>query len=975
MTRAKHFILYLMALIFAVGIAGCKKESEGAKEPEPQDKPTPGPDKPDPGKTDLYQEAFESMKQTHDYNKLVEDLVVAANANVDSANLSLAYMYEYGVGVEQDIVKAKSYYAKEAALNNNEFALEKSKMLGSGNFNYEIVLPEDCDINMNDVVVLYGDSLSFANGDGTFNVASDVVVVKNFKNEFVFMGYRHPSNTETLELNSKETALTLLQCGIPYGFHLQKDFYAQVRKFLLGMEESGQIAEEIEKQIKTQGCYDIETLAPYLTTAYSKINAEYGVSNSRISKTAMLKAFSDDACSSWHDDHGHHVFIVDNILNNDVKTFIKSGEYDNLVNVWNINVGIENVSQACFMAVPGTIDPSTGVFSSKYEGLDYYLNAKYVDASKFWDLGGGSIIDLVKATKNYVEIAWDNASSGNYNSNTVISNPKDILAMWADTHREYQEKYLVVKEDINLEVSSTDVVLRYVYPYNDIMVGAYYFIYYLTVPVLEVYINSDSENKLKNIVAKIFKEFLGDKKWIDSFRKLFVTREIEFSSKKAVDFYVDTFFKIWDLCFEEKTGLKYFSKIGKPVYKMIDKFRTTDYDDGEEIEDLIWSESKQVEKIVFSFSGSSLKKYLKVLSSGENVVTFANALVKMVNSDYRSFNVRFNSASEQFELSYQPVDSVWAVLPYEFVVKSSRRGDIYLYANDKLIASEKDVTQLKYDLSTLETGIYEIKIVCNANDGISEKESVFKCVVKDNPVSIWASVNGLSCEKDESLVLSAELSRLCDIEVFVDDESFYRGDNIDQFYITLPSSVAGTHNGRIVAKIKGVNVAEKPFSYNVYSPLSITNLTLTGTSLEQDESLILSGKVSEACDIAVYVDEVLVSTIKNKSEFYVELPTDKVGKYSGKVKASSNFIETEQSFSYTVLPKKTETDANITPTLPDVSGSGLSDPNRGTGTAPDVKGEDIDQTYNGSTPDVKGENLDQIYNGSGSAPDVKGTNL
>ncbi len=1120
MTKAKHFILYLMAVMLAVGIAGCKKESEEVKQPTPQDKPTPGPekpDKPDDGKTDLYQEAFESMRQTHDYNKLVEDLVEAANANVDSANLSLAYMYEYGVGVEQDIAKAKSYYAKEAALNSNEFALDKSKMLGSGNFNYEIVLPEDCDLNMKDVVVLSGDSLSFANGDGTFNSSSDVVLVKNMQDEYVNVSYRHPSNKGKIQLSPKETALTLLLCTVPYGLNMSDKGYESVRKILLGLPETDQMAADIEKQLNEKGCFDIESLSIYIVKVYDYMYNTYGNKTNAVSKSfPILKSgpagggggsWGDDfygnggaggGGGSWGEDEtpvfslddgkGHQVSFIQGNVQNDITTSIKSGNYNTTTNSWDLVLKVENLGQSCFMAVPGSIDLKTNAFVSKYEGFaDYYLNATFVDASKYFDLGGGSFFGFVEVQYNLAQILWGNITSDRYTTDDdwipFVDDVKQGFNIMADTYYDYRKKYLKVKEDIPFEVTKPLDALEYVYPYDDPFVGAYYLIYYMAIPVWEFYCAEyDYEFKTDNFGLRLFTELFSDKDWIDSFmeayKKIFYTKEWGYWDDKSRKFYYNTLLHIYDVLEGVqkdiagdanpaffKYGTKYGVKSLKTGVKLYEKYSSVD--DDEDWDKFQFAVAKEGEKWVLS-SCKPLKELVKpvltTITTGESLVTLIDGIAGMSSSKYRTFDVRFSVISNIMELSYHPIENVTNGTPAELVVGTTKKGTISIYADDKLLASEDDVVQLKYDLSVLAPGAYKITVQCVSSDKAYANGSNFLCNVHPEEAFLSFELDKSSVTKDEILNVSVSTNRRAVVYIYVDDKQvgYVQGEGS----VELPTSVLGLHKGKIVVNnggkveeqvfnytvekkpvtisdlklsasvvkldtpirgfvstsedcdftatvvidgvlygleplkankyysidlptdhageiegwvtiyMDGEIVGSRPFTYNVVS-LKITDLTLTGNSIEQDDYFILSGKVTETCDIAVYVGNVLVSTIKNNSEFYVTMPTDKVGKVSGMIKTKLFDIENEQSFSYTVLPKPTETDASVTPSLPNVSGSKLENDGQASGTAPGVKGQDVNQTYNGSgsAPDVKGENLDQIYNGSGSAPDVKGTNL
>lgn len=765
MKRILNFLMLLvLGVVLLVGAASCGKESSGGIEPTPV-QPTPnnggGGDKPEPEKPtpenpdaqQLYEDAFKIISESHDYDKAVENLKQAAEANVDSANLTLAYMYEYGIGVDQDIEKAKDFYAKEASAHNNEFAADKLASLSNNQNNCVVQLPEGCNIRANEVLIDCGDTITFTNGDGSFNTSSRIIKVCDFDGEIVNICYRHPEIKGNFEVNSLETAITLMLCNVPYGFNLSESAYNKVREQLLLLDETKQLAEEIDKQVKAKGHFDMMSVAPIVARGRRSIYETYGGNKirSKSGSQGIMAGTVERDGFMLRDDYDNTCLIGEGSVKNDITTTFKSGYYDSQNKEWNVVVNINNLSQICFMAVPGIMDLEHNEFVPKYNTwYDRLLNGTFVPASKFFDFGGGSFSGFIEANVNFISMLWECSKSDAYSTSIhEISLSNDIetsLELWADAQRAYREKYLAEEEVIEMQLQTSLDALKYSYPLHngspfdenvDGPVLAYWFTFYFVMPVWDFVVKygklSGQKLSIKNFVLNVVSNLITDKDWVASLQQCI-------SSGKWMDDNADELYrKTYFVVLEEIADTYDKSGVGKAI---ISSAKT-----GVEVAEKIGDEKyvkagmkvvKYSEKSILKLTDNDwLQAVAQTLATSEDLITFGSGLVKMIFCDYNSFVVRFGMSNEDLHLMYTPIENVTSGVSSYFSVKANTLEPfvISLYANDKLLIKDEDALSIVYDLSQLVPGSYKIKIVADfmLDDGsmcnFVTKTGEFRCSV------------------------------------------------------------------------------------------------------------------------------------------------------------------------------------------------------------------------------------------------------
>ena len=754
--KLKLLVTLVLGITLMVGFNSCGKESSGGIEPTPVN-PTPnngggGNDKPTPENPDvqqLYEDAFKIISESHDYKKAVENLTQAAEANVDSANLTLAYMYEYGIGVNQDIEKAKDLYAREASAHNNEFAADKLASLSSTHNNCVVQLPEGCNIRTNEVLIDCGDTITVANGDGSFNTSAILVKTRDFDGEYVNICYRHPDTKGKTELNSMETAVTLMLCNVPYGFNLSESAYKKVREQLLQLEETKQLAEEIDKQVKANGHFDIETVAPFVSKGCKTIYRLYGTGSS-LSKSAPMGLYAgvvDRFGFHIYDDYDNYCFLGDGREKNDITTTFKSGYYDPQNKEWNTVVNIRNLSQTCIMAVPGNIDVETKEFVAKYDNIIERLgNGTFVTSSNFFDFGGGSVSGFIESNMNFFRMLWLCANQNAYYTSvdeiSLVNDIKTSLELWGDAQRAYRETYLAVDEEVELTIRTSYDAMQYLYPYNAPEVAAFFLTYYCVLPCVEFATvlpngsDKDSDKKKKNafleISIDVLKELFQDKDFLPSVQQCISSGK--WRDDNAIKLYQKIVWAIVQGCNNYLDKLGYLDKNATKWVKT--QFDVYDKVSDEKYENAMFKEAKFYEKILLK-DNEVVKQFTKVLSTAEDLITFFDGVIGMLSGDYRSFVVRFSISNEDLHLMYRSIENVVTGSQAIFTVKSStlNTANMAIYANDYLLVKDEDALSLSYDLSKLPPGSYNIKIVADfmLDDGAMcnfvTKTGEFRCNV------------------------------------------------------------------------------------------------------------------------------------------------------------------------------------------------------------------------------------------------------
>jgi len=737
----------------------CSKEDGGT---EPQEKPTPV----NPGNADenqnqieakkLYDEAFNIIKESKDYIKAVDNLCQAADANVDSANLTLAYMYEYGVGVKQDIAKAKEYYAKEVALNNDELAREKVASLKDNN-NCKISLPQNCNVKNNEIILLCGDTLTMANGDGSFKTSSSIIVAKNSDNKLVTICYRHPSSTEKTELSAMETAITLMLCSIPYAFEMDKESYDLIRNEVLALDETKTLATEIEKQLNEKGYFDHISLSPFLQEGYAAIFKTYGGNATKArSKNASVENAVLDAEGALYTTNNK--LILSTPFKNDVKTSFKSGTYDSKTGCWNVTMNVKNMSLLPFVIMTGTFDES-GSFKEK----DFWKNFKFVGSNADVVDMGGSITGCIRSNINYFKMFFQVRDEQRHNSRGISGILDDLTI----AQQEYREAYMNVSSDIDVKIESTRDALRYYFPFcgdtrSDLFVDGYYIIYNLVVPIYDCISKGDKfdksnkgstgskddedSNPFETIIFNALKELVKDEEWMSTLNALVntfacITEEdiLTWSNWENVyqPFFVKTLNTIlectWEQCVDyygtTDKQVKRDTKAGKETAKLTSKL----YEKGADA-NRIWDATASVEK-VFLDDLPGPKVFLAATGIANDMWGIVSGLFDRAFRDYTTFDVTFAYNEPLKFLVCHIIESANGN-PETLDIKTNKWVRLSVYANGQLLTTNDDTNVLSYDLSQLKNGAYYIKVVAEYVVEIdhtmdTKEERVFNIVVNN----------------------------------------------------------------------------------------------------------------------------------------------------------------------------------------------------------------------------------------------------
>ena len=295
---------------------------------------------------------------------------------------------------------------------------------------------------------------------------------------------------------------------------------------------------------------------------------------------------------------------------------------------------------------------------------------------------------------------------------------------------------------------------------------------------------------------------------------------------------------------------------------------------------------------------------------------------------------------------------------------SSENSVISVFVDDKLLQTIDANLLFSLDLPTDVLGKHTLDFYWEG-----EKQS-FVYTVQENTLSIEQLDYEVLIGEEYFLMGTVGHKSIINIEI---DGKKQQTTVDSHFSVKLPTDKLGQHN--VIAYLEGQENDKKSFSYTVKRKIITITLDLPDElTVDQGASLVITGATSEECEIVVYVDNTIVQTIEDATVYSVVLPTDIVGEHNVKI-AVGGQNGGEQTLSYTV--EKVPEPTTATTTLPSVSGTELKSETVHTGgTAPDVKGQNIDQTSStGTAPDVKGQNLDDSYSGQGTAPDAKGQKL
>lgn len=216
----------------------------------------------------------------YDAFDLFTDAAQGVGASSDSAKLYLAYCYEYGLGTEPNLEKAKELYVEVASEGNQEAQVKMDQLVG-GQTNAEIIIPGATPRDMEQVVLICDGTIKTPNGDGSFQTSEDRIIASTADEKLLYLSFRNPGrnkSNEDLVLDAKETALSFLMWGIPFADREMTDEeYAGMRSMLLSFQETSSLIASIESSVKELGYIDLDRISPEAMSASERVASIFGI--------------------------------------------------------------------------------------------------------------------------------------------------------------------------------------------------------------------------------------------------------------------------------------------------------------------------------------------------------------------------------------------------------------------------------------------------------------------------------------------------------------------------------------------------------------------------------------------------------------------------------------------------------------------------------------------------------------------------
>ncbi len=871
-----------------------------------------------------YQEAFDAIKQNKNYDLAVEKLTKAAKANVDSSNMFLAYMYEYGVGVKQDIEKAKEYYARETAINGNEFANEKLASLNDKSNNYKIVLPEGCKLKMNDIAVVNGDTINIVNGDGTFKTSSHATFIKNTENKLVSISYRHPSTKGTTNLDALESAVTLMLCYVPYAFELDEKTYNIVRSQLLAMEETRELAKEIENQLKDKGGFDYESLIPFMLKGCNAIYESVDTPKKTLSKSSKTEIGAIDANGELYSLNS--CISLSPAKKQEITTSFKSGTYHPDEKYWDVTLNVRNSSSLPFMAVPGTAD-ETG-----FHEKDFFSNFRFVACN-------GDVAPMKSATGwvrgqvNYLSLMFDVCFSDDYNYGYWTSASEgihDLIGILGTASQNFREQYLSVEREVDIQLKSDRDLVRYYYPFcgttdNDYYVDAYYIIFNLTIPIYEsisayskvksainaangitniVSNPSIKQTTAEDIVADIVYGLMKDDEWRAGLYELRNIISLNDYSKLNTELVASFLFNTVNTIIEETWNAFCDDTCGENKKKIMKKGATESAKISQKVYEKGWT-SDNILDIVESAEtvADQFVPIMVVATTTASIANKATGLISglfdrfmrdyipgMAEKDFKTFDVKFLIKSKPLITLSNIFTTVTVGTPAMITATTDQDGDITMLVNDVANVTKTDQHSLTYDLSKLSPGTYKIKFKVICFPLVAETEE-FTCVVKSAQTPITNPLT-ISCTPVTSATVgttanvTASANKNCNITLLVNGTTKTTASNKTSLTYDLSQLSPGTYEIKFKAVVDSETAETQEFTCVVneqFVPLSITSTT-AGVATKGDITNV-TATANKNATIKMYVDGSVYSSVYNKTSMTYNLSELSVGTHYIKFRA------------------------------------------------------------------------------------------
>ena len=426
--------------------------------------------------------AFKGDGREVDYDAAFELFSKSAAAGCDSAQVALGSMYEYGIGVGNDISEAIEWYQKASKSGNQEAA---DKLFSLANSNYCLELPEESKIKLYDLVLWSDESLSNVNGDGSFYSKDDCLTLLDENMEIVYLSYGLKGEKEGKGvLNAKETATSLLLWSIPFAFQIEEpEYFEALKRDLSEMPETNKLAEAIDRSILSHGFLEFEEIAEETTEAFQAIEKLFGFET--------IYELAQQATKS-----GSRVVMMKNSGEYyGVKTVLESYTWNSDKTSAHCKFTVYNSNPIYLALLPGTKAENGQI---DYDSSDISHLCKPQNSNYIFNLGGASgisnaagsiaqyIEDTAKMFKKASAEGWKGLSDGLFEG------------MWNSTKTSF-EMDIRSESDVLLIMSTDNSDNLFAYSMYDIVV----------LPLLKKLIKADDESKAEEIKAIVIKKMLS----------------------------------------------------------------------------------------------------------------------------------------------------------------------------------------------------------------------------------------------------------------------------------------------------------------------------------------------------------------------------------------------------------------------------------------------------------------------------------
>ncbi len=902
----KFLMLLILSLALIAGINSCGKESSGGIEPTPvnptpnNDKPTPEPDdKP----TDLsegqksYEEAFKIINESQDYDKAVSKLQEAADAKVDSANFVLAYMYEYGVGVEKNLDSARLCYAK-AAECGIATAKEKVIALTSKDVQNIIVLPKESSYSYKDVFVTSEDGVKLVNGNATFEGSGSSVKAMLGNGNPLYFSFNNKGHKNKVTLDSKETAASLLIAALPMSTNLkiEDQVFDDFKKEVKALPLTECFAKKIDECIVNNGYLDCDVLGDDFETALNDFlsllsdNNNSTVGSKLVEIQGGVNARNDEMIvrSKWY---------VQPSEGYDLNDGPKDG-YNFELPILVVN-GVEFESDIVesqyveFKLTDYSYDPIKEAWDCKFRVISkcnsFYLSLTKVKLPKTKQtlLDGLSTEDIMKdvikpfvAPDIFTLSGWKDIIINDFR----IPIHAAISGEWVDYYNPSIEEYSMEFKTANdaIAVTSFDVY------HPDL------FLYYLTKDVVWPLVN----NFFKEETKKIPVNEVEDKIMMMTLAKCLTNDKIRKAIFKVGSADDDGSTTFWEA--SEEIAECFSIVVDEVLSAFLESLK--DYIKEEKVMSAVAEVIKEqfggnFGECVYNLVNGNLDvsaqvPVVKWVKRYKKVKKYTKMFQPLIGWDFKPFTVSLSPKS--FPVLTCDIPESIVKLDSELYVSwsTSIACDVLVYVDSELIGTYKNVAGNSFyscDLPTGIEGVHEVRVYATMYGKIMAENRFIYVVNPKLTITLFET----SVKQNDNLSVIGMANMDCIIRVVVDDN--YELKRIEakrgEYYtIPLPTNNVSVHNVSVSILSGGEVFDEKTFSYIVTPPYTPVNPSAQLPSVSGSE---------------------INNGIPNSGY------------------------------------------------APNVGGQNLESEYNSGGDAPSVKGQNLDQYYNGggSTPDIKGTNL------------------